>query len=134
MDQDGISPIQHENFDWTTMTQGNSPWPQRYVEKVGSIWYARGTDWDPTQKDKPLTRFSLYKWMQRISSCTTSNGSCSSNIVYAPIASWSGCVESRPYPYNIQDTAASTSTPATLFVPMFAPDETDRTDNYSRPA
>ncbi|PBB19002.1 hypothetical protein CK219_16980 [Mesorhizobium sp. WSM4313] len=135
MDQDGISPIQHENFDWTTMTQGNSPWPQRYVEKVGSIWYARGTDWDPTQKDKPLTRFSLYKWMQRISACTKdSNNVCTSNITYAPIASWSGCVESRPYPYNIQDTAASTSTPATLFVPMFAPDETDYTDGYSRPA
>ncbi|WP_217569955.1 pilus assembly protein [Mesorhizobium sp. GbtcB19] len=138
MDQDGISPIQHENFDWTTMTQGNSPWPQRYVEKVGSIWYARGTDWDATQKDKPLTRFSLYKWMQRISACssTDSSGNCRSNATYtyAPIASWSGCVESRPYPYNIQDTAASTSTPATLFVPMFAPDETDRTDSYSRPA
>ena len=43
-------------------------------------------------------------------------------------------MESRPYPYNIQDTAPSTSTPATLFVPMFAPDETDNTDTSSRPA
>ncbi|TPL40091.1 pilus assembly protein [Mesorhizobium sp. B2-4-6] len=135
MDQDGISPIQHENFDWTTMTQANSPWPQRYVEKVGSIWYARGTDWDVSQKDKALTRFSLYKWMQRISACTKDwNNVCTSNITYAPIATWGGCVESRPYPYNIQDTAASTSTPATLFVPMFAPDETDNTDSNSRPA
>ncbi|TPI17998.1 pilus assembly protein [Mesorhizobium sp. B4-1-1] len=135
MDQDGISPIQHENFDWTTMTQANSPWPQRYVEKVGSIWYARGTDWDVSQKDRALTRFSLYKWMQRISACTKDwNNVCTSNITYAPIATWGGCVESRPYPYNIQDTAASTSTPATLFVPMFAPDETDNTDSNSRPA
>ncbi|TIO74833.1 MAG: hypothetical protein E5X74_26130 [Mesorhizobium sp.] len=133
MDQDGISPIQHENFDWTTLSQANNA--NRYAEKVGSIWYARGTAWDPTQKDQPLTRFSLYKWMQRISACTKDwNNVCTSNITYAPIASWSGCVESRPYPYNIQDTAASSSTPATMFVPMFAPDETDNTDGYSRPA
>ncbi|RWM24393.1 TadE/TadG family type IV pilus assembly protein [Mesorhizobium sp.] len=133
MDQDGISPIQHENFDWTTLSQANNA--NRYAEKVGSIWYARGTAWDPTQKDQPLTRFSLYKWMQRISACTKDwNNVCTSNITYAPIASWSGCVESRPYPYNIQDTAASSSTPATMLVPMFAPDETDNTDGYSRPA
>jgi len=136
MDQDGISPIQHENFDWTTMNQANSPFGSaRYAESVGGVWYARGSAWDPSQKDKPLTRFSLYNWMQRISSCTkNSSNVCTSNIVYSPIAAWSGCVESRPYPYNIQDTAPSTSTPATLFVPMFAPDETDNTDSSSRPA
>lgn len=39
--------------------------------------------------------------------------------------SWSGCVESRPAPFDIADTAPSTSTPATLFVPFFAPDEPD---------
>jgi Flp pilus assembly protein TadG len=36
---------------------------------------------------------------------------------------WGGCVESRPYPYNVQDTVPSSSLPASLFVPMFAPDE-----------
>ncbi|TIV43732.1 MAG: hypothetical protein E5V84_00800, partial [Mesorhizobium sp.] len=62
--------------------------------------------------------------------CTTTT----SPATYASIASWGGCVESRPYPYNIQDTAASTATPATLFVPMFAPDETDNNDGSWRPA
>ena len=38
---------------------------------------------------------------------------------------WGGCVESRPAPYDVQDTAPSTGTPATLFVPYFAPDEPD---------
>jgi Flp pilus assembly protein TadG len=37
--------------------------------------------------------------------------------------SWSGCVESRPAPYDIQETAPDSSTPATLFVPYFWPDE-----------
>lgn len=36
---------------------------------------------------------------------------------------WGGCVESRPYPYNITDEAPTSGNPATLFVPWFAPDE-----------
>jgi len=39
--------------------------------------------------------------------------------------SWAGCVESRPDPYDIADTAPSTAIPASLFVPYFAPDEPD---------
>ncbi|WP_458438920.1 vWA domain-containing protein [Methylorubrum extorquens] len=38
---------------------------------------------------------------------------------------WAGCVESRPAPYDVQDTAPSQANPATLFVPFFAPDESD---------
>ena len=36
---------------------------------------------------------------------------------------WGGCVESRQSPYDVQESAPSTSTPATLFTPYFAPDE-----------
>lgn len=39
---------------------------------------------------------------------------------------WGGCVESRPAPYDIQDTAPDSSNGATLFVPFFAPDEPDK--------
>ncbi|MDX8438210.1 pilus assembly protein [Mesorhizobium australafricanum] len=133
MDTTGVSPLDQENLDWSTLTSANSP--NQYAVKSGNNYYARGSAWDPAQLNNVLTRFSIYKWMKRIASCTKdSNGVCTSNIVYGPIASWGGCVESRPYPYNIQDTPASTSTPATLFVPMFAPDETDNTDSYSRSA
>jgi Flp pilus assembly protein TadG len=38
---------------------------------------------------------------------------------------WGGCVESRPMPFDIQETAPDSATPATLFVPYFYPDETD---------
>ena len=49
-------------------------------------------------------------------------------------APWGGCVESREAPFDVQDTAPTTSDPKTLFVPYFAPDEYDgwdpnRTDN-----
>ena len=40
--------------------------------------------------------------------------------------SWGGCVEGRPPPYDIQETAPSSGTPATMFVPYFAPDEPDK--------
>lgn len=38
---------------------------------------------------------------------------------------WGGCVESRKMPYDVNDTVPSLSTPDTLFVPYFAPDESD---------
>lgn len=43
--------------------------------------------------------------------------------------SWEGCVEVRPSPYHVTDDAPSITTPATLFVPTFAPDEPDGYDN-----
>lgn len=39
--------------------------------------------------------------------------------------SWAGCIESRPDPYDINDTAPVSSTSASMFVPYFAPDEPD---------
>lgn len=38
---------------------------------------------------------------------------------------WGGCVESRPYPYDVQDTAPSSSDESTMFVPYFSPDTPD---------
>ncbi|MDR3512847.1 MAG: pilus assembly protein [Caulobacteraceae bacterium] len=44
---------------------------------------------------------------------------------------WGGCVESRPAPYDVQDTAPDSSNPATLFTPYFAPDEPDTGGFYN---
>ncbi len=49
-------------------------------------------------------------------------------LLKAMNVSWGGCVESRPAPYDVQDTPPSSGTPATLFVPFFAPDEPDTTN------
>lgn len=40
-------------------------------------------------------------------------------------SSWSGCVEQRAQPYDIKEDAASTGTPASMFIPYFWPDEPD---------
>ncbi|HXG78116.1 MAG TPA: pilus assembly protein TadG-related protein [Methyloceanibacter sp.] len=51
---------------------------------------------------------------QLFDSLKTSNGD--------PIA-WKGCVEARPYPYDVNDAPANNA--QTKFVPLFAPDEPD---------
>ena len=139
MDTTGISPIHHENFDWSKMTEDKpNQLGDRLAEKVGDVWYKRGAGWGESE-NQPLTRFSLYSDMIAESGreeipgsrhCVRwwSNGNCrtySWDYTYttSQFASWQGCVEARPVPYNNDDTTPTTSNPATLFVPMFAPDE-----------
>ncbi|QDY99449.1 hypothetical protein FQ775_03140 [Nitratireductor mangrovi] len=148
MDVDGVSPVHHENFDWSTMSTG-----EKRAEKTGAMWVKAGTAWDGEEGD-PLSRFSLYKDMKKVDTrewvvtgqewvCTSyrKNGSCRHgewretgyyDETIATYASWQGCVEARPHPYNVTDAAPAVPTgvagvytgdPATLFVPMFAPDE-----------
>ncbi|MBT1155061.1 pilus assembly protein [Aminobacter anthyllidis] len=139
MDIDGISPVHHENFDWTTVNA-----PNKRAEKAGDVWYKRGSDWGETE-NMPLTRFSLYMDTQKVVArefvetsrewvCKKKNwlGGCQTYgwkiegydvDIPGPFATWQGCVEARPAPYNDNDVTPTTSTPATLFVPMFAPDE-----------
>jgi Flp pilus assembly protein TadG len=54
--------------------------------------------------DRAVSRFSLFAAMS---------------------TSWAGCVESRPAPYDVEETPPSPTKPDTLFVPYFAPDESD---------
>ncbi|CDX39628.1 conserved exported hypothetical protein [Mesorhizobium sp. SOD10] len=121
LDPSGISPIQHENFNWASMTQAANA--NRWAEQVGNVWYARGSQWG-AQQGLPLTRFSVFDQMTRVTACNSrdSSGNCTTPI-YGKVASWGGCVEARPYPYNVNDALATSATPATMFVPMFAPDE-----------
>ena len=124
LDLDGISPIHHENFDWTKMTSAANA--NKYIEKVGDVYWKRGSGWGTGQNTK-ATRFSLYKdIMATTRTCTKkySNGSCQTYAyTTGPYEAWKGCVEARPYPYNDDDTTPTSGTPASLFVPMFAPDE-----------
>ncbi|MER9007148.1 MULTISPECIES: pilus assembly protein [unclassified Mesorhizobium] len=146
IDAYGLSPIHNENFAWSTLNAAD-----KYAQKIGGIWYKKGTGWGE-QEGQMLTRFSLYRDMKVVTSherivgskrvvcdkyranhtCSDSHNEYDYNDTYGPFASWQGCVEVRPYPYNVTDAPASggpnnTGTgvgdPATMFVPMFAPDE-----------
>ncbi len=140
MDLDGRSPAHHENFDWTTLND-----PDKKAEKIGGVWRKVGIGWDEAE-GQALTRFSLFRDMTKVTErewvatgtewrCTRYNwqGRCQDGenvetgyyepTSYGPYASWQGCVEARPYPYNVNGAPASATDPASLFVPMFAPDE-----------
>jgi hypothetical protein len=148
IDVKGQSPVHHENFDWTTLDD-----PTKYAEKIGGVWYKRGDGWEAGENGI-LSRFSLYQDMKHVSDrewvatgqewvCTRwwDNGSCRRgewretgyyDETISTYASWQGCVETRPYPYNVNDVPAQSDSidtglgfgdPATMFVPMFAPDE-----------
>ncbi|MEX0346724.1 MAG: pilus assembly protein TadG-related protein [Rhizobiaceae bacterium] len=151
MDKLGISPVHHENFDWSEMTEAANP--DFWVQNLGGVYYKRGSGWNYTDADnnavvangQPITRFSLYKDMKAVTSrewvvtgtervCESYNAdsTCSSWTTEESgewvnttgrFASWKGCVEARPHPYNTNDETASSSNPETLYVPMFAPDE-----------
>lgn len=137
MDTYGLSPVHHENFDWSTLNAAD-----KYARKINGTWYKKGTGWG-VEEGQMLTRFGLYRDMKVVTSherivgskrvvcdqyrsnntCAKSHDEYDYNDTYGPFASWQGCVEVRPYPYNIDDTPASAGDPASLFVPMFAPDE-----------
>lgn len=141
IDGQGLSPAHNLEFDW-------SKYPGAH--QVGYQWL--------DSSNNPLTRFTLFDAMQVQTGTTTQQvwvpasteyvcsgwgwrKTCSYQTVpghyesqtvptYGPYASWKGCVEARPYPYNLDDTPPSSANPATLFVPMFAPDEYDSTRSY----
>jgi Flp pilus assembly protein TadG len=115
MDTDGISPIHHENFDWSSFSGKN-----RKVQKINGIYYKIGKDWG-AQENQKVTRFTLYNEMKYYTD--------QAQTKKANYTSWQGCVEQRPSPYDVTDAAPDKSNPATLFVPMFAPDETDGSQN-----
>lgn len=122
MDMDGISPVHHEYIDWSKMTRKNNP--NRWIQKRGRVYYKRGSGWkyinangeEVSSEDTPATRFSLYRDM-RVATGADLGGPT------VPFASWTGCVEARPYPYNTNDAPADSRMPETMFVPMFGPDE-----------
>jgi Flp pilus assembly protein TadG len=148
MDIEGLSPAHHENFNW-----GSLDGVDRHAQQIGGIWYKKGTGWG-AEENEPLTRFTLFKDMKKVDSrewvstgfenvCVEHrrNGECRTwrrqetgyyDETVGTFASWQGCVETRPYPYNVNDappaggshnTGIGFGDPATMFVPMFAPDE-----------
>ncbi|MCB1497780.1 MAG: hypothetical protein KDJ86_18505 [Bauldia sp.] len=75
--------------------------------------------WIDTKARAPghLENFGLYT--------TAAEGNRLALFDALPGVAWAGCVEARPHPYDVEDAAPDAAEPATLFVPMFAPDEPD---------
>ena len=119
MDTQGISPIHHENFTWPLTLAAN-----KEIRCVASVCKKKGNGWPVAEREQTVTRFSLLNDIKRYKN--------SAQTQTEAVFKWDGCVEARPYPFNIEDKPASahsdgvstiTGDPATLFVPMFGPDE-----------
>jgi Flp pilus assembly protein TadG len=110
MDTTGLSPVHHENFSWGTMPAG-----YQITQPSGTAgpFVKTGASWPTAEKNTVVTRFTLFNAMTYVNS----------QGAKAKYTSWQGCVEARPSPYDTNDVTPTTSNPATLFVPMFAPDE-----------
>ncbi|WP_192847136.1 pilus assembly protein TadG-related protein [Aureimonas sp. AU4] len=107
MDPKGQSSIHHENFDWTTYKTPITGLPLA----TKSLLYPGA--WTLTANPLQfLTRQYVYK---SLASASTGGSDWA----------YKGCVESRPDSFGITDEAPSTSKPDSMFVPYFAPDESD---------
>lgn len=87
--------------------------------------------------------FQLLSNFTNWTTCTTPSSTCkyaNHKFLFSALTQanstvkWEGCVEMRAEPYDILDTVPSTSTPDTLFVPYFWPDEPDRYNGGSNAA
>lgn len=88
---------------------------------VGSSHYAAGATWLDRNAASPIAGEIFTNAAGQPHTPVPNRFTLLSTLGY----SWGGCVESRPHPYDVQDTAPSAGTPATLFVPYFAPDTPD---------
>lgn len=105
----GISAIHHENFNWNSFT-----WANRKISKEGNVYVKRGKDWGEKEGDI-VTRLTLFDELKYYK-----DSGKKETLSYAE---WEGCVEQRPYPYDLTDEQPRSSNPDTLFVPMFYPDD-----------
>ena len=143
MDTQGISPVHHENFDWRRCTDPNKEADKRRrgLVQEGHGWGERGAgrccqpllavQGNEARQLHERVRPAGVRLHELPQQRHLQNGPLAGNEATTPIRSaiceLAGLRRGAAYPYNVDDTAASTSDPATLFVPMFAPDEAGRT-------
>ncbi len=121
LDMYGWSPVHHENIDWIgTDTRGDA-WPNAIKTGAG---YKSATTITRSVGPNPPEELSVgvadfnTTWLSRWTLFDAIN------------VEWEGCVEMRPWPYHTNDATPNETETATLFVPMFAPDESDYYSTY----
>ena len=89
--------------------------PYTMTVNVGSYTYNNAPSWIDKNGVSPINNeiFSSSTPVRRL------------NLFANMGVAWGGCVEARPSPYDVTEAPPTTATPATLYVPYFAPDEPD---------
>ena len=122
MDLTGASPVHYENFTMPTQGSPINIGSNKDITFDGRDYKKSGRGWG-SQNGDIFTRFSLYDDIKNTANRTYSE--------------WRGCVEVRPGIYGLNAAPATLANPASMYVPMFAPDEHDaKNDGWwsSRPA
>ena len=116
MDRYGWSSVHHENFDWLGTDTRGDPWPNAFKTGDGYKGSTTSTSTlgpNPTTEQTLLYGVETTQWLTRWT------------LFDKLGVDWAGCVEMRPWPYNVTDDTPDEMHPDTLIVPMFAPDEPD---------
>lgn len=123
LDMNGWSSTHHENLDWTGASTNGDSWPNSYAS--GDGWRSpttTTTSVGPNPPDPLPSGINAYDstWLTRWT------------LLDALNVDWAGCVEMRAGAYHATDDEPDDLSPDTLFVPMFAPDESDYLDDEDR--
>jgi Flp pilus assembly protein TadG len=116
-----------------TLFAVNAANPNSKPVQVGLVPFAAAVNVGPEYQDDPkaawLDRNGVgadhlenFLW-SRATPATPVSGNRFTLFRQLKDVTWAGCVEMRPYPYDVNDTPADAADPKSLFVPMFAPDE-----------
>ena len=108
MDTHGISPVHHENFDWPLNLGTNK------ISNAAPSVFKKGTGWGTAERNQMVTRFTLFK------ETSSTHQTAPETLTARRYASWQGCVEARPYPYNVNDakpSAMSDGSPRSQAIP-----------------
>lgn len=155
MDTRGISPVHHEHLDWGTPSPTN---PSGYVSTApdgakldaagvplsrftifsalkvrsgGSDGNTRCTVWAAKQSSNVGPTTTNCAVPRRSGTLTESHPEQTVTPITGVKYNWAGCVEARPNGMDLNDTAPTSGNPASLFVPMFAPDSFNVSSHYS---
>jgi len=111
MDTTGVAPMNGEMLEdrligYRSTSNGNatgncnfSTTPSGYTGPYRIQWQKAGSRCHAMTPEDGINHFTLFDLISN--------------------ETWKGCVEARPEPYDILDTAPTINTPATLFVPFF---------------
>lgn len=97
--------------------------------RVGLVPYTMTVNVGPGYRDAPWLTGSMPS--QYGSDIFNAGGTDRFRLFDQMGVAWAGCVESRPFPYDVTEAPPSAARPATLYVPFFAPDEPDTTSGQS---
>ncbi|MCB1451845.1 MAG: hypothetical protein KDJ67_17310, partial [Nitratireductor sp.] len=109
MDRYGWSSVHHENFDWLGTDTRGDPWPNAFKTGDGYKGSTTSTSTlgpNPTTEQTLLYGVETTQWLTRWT------------LFDKLGVDWAGCVEMRPWPYNVTDDTPDEMHPDTLIVPM----------------